>query len=984
MDWKKLSTNDKAGLISLFVKNGITDLNQMRKLYANGGDKTTLNNPRYNRDAEDRIYAYLRDEGLSHSQASAFMGNIAVESLLNADINQEKDGPAKGLLQTEPDRYKKLQKYNEVPYKFGTGLTPDEQHQLDYFINKGVKNYTSGEWGRENYKGKKYKSARDARIDFNDPNKSAQELSDILMKSYFRPGKPQEWRRDKMTDYFYNDMPTRFPYRMDEWGQHYYNKELKRYDIGGPINNQEVLLLDEDGGVSIQGSTVSTTLSRDQWNNLYRQNKVKLTDIPRKYQPWIEAENSQYKRDITNTINKAGPIVTGVLGGSMGLAGLMSLAPTIGTSVSNLYSLYNNSALSKIVDLGLTIDGIRNAASENGIQKTVNLIKDKDYTKAALSGLGDALDIAGGVGYIKDLKLIPGLKNDIKYLKNFLVDKPNASKSEIAYNFARPLLRAVGKPFRDITNPLLYKAMLLNDGDATGRGIINNLIGKNTDVPYVLPISEIKNPFKKVKQIIDNYDKTIYDAVHRQNLNDVYGTYLYQNLLWKNPSTLKLSTDPIGQEVFKNTKGLSRYSDLPIYELDLNAVPTTLGTGSKEKVLKPIVYNYKTGKANVRGTYYKNGTNFRFIESPTTSRFTYVNQDIGGHAIAVKPRPDLQLTTFGHKSPAFDVAVKDTQHFTPTDYVTKWKQGYKKAIPLALLDTLGDDFNLFGRGVYSIKPSWMGNGTYINFEKDLKTLDSSFKYKKATGGPLKSDTADTFLTDWYSSPTTQSMIHQIEEQSGLPQSDVNKEVQTALETPQYEIHPNSTNDSVPLDVLKGAAGLDRSYYHTPEDAIKQFRQASKEEREALQRINFSNAFNNIPNFGAIYTKMNGNPFILYKEGMFNPSNSIHEIDHNIQQLMPAALNTTIPIEHKLNEGVKSDYYLDSPNEIRSRIMQLRQINNLSPEKRDYNSKDAKKFIGRVKDKQLKKELERMDYQTVANYLNYMADNSAYTFNPYLT
>lgn len=239
MDWKELTINDKAELISLFVKNGITDINQMRRLYADGGDKTTLNNPRYNRDAEDRIYAYLRDEGLSHSQASAFMGNIAVESLLNADINQEKGGPAKGLLQTEPDRYRKLQQYNEVPYKFGIGLTPDEQHQLDYFINKGVKNYTSGEWGRKSYKKEDYKSARDARKDFNDPNRTAQELSDILMKSYFRPSKPQEWRRDKMTDYFYNEMPTRFPYFLNEYGKHYYDKDLNIFDTGGNVYTVE-------------------------------------------------------------------------------------------------------------------------------------------------------------------------------------------------------------------------------------------------------------------------------------------------------------------------------------------------------------------------------------------------------------------------------------------------------------------------------------------------------------------------------------------------------------------------------------------------------------------------------------------------------------------------------------------------------------------------------------------------------------------------
>lgn len=223
MDWKELSTNDKADLISLFVKNGITDLNQMRKLYAEGGDVNTLKNPKYNKDAENRIYDYLRYRELSHNQASALMGNIAVESLLNADINQEKGGPAKGLLQTESDRYRKLQQYNEVPYEFGTKLTPSEQHQLDYFINKGVKRYTSGEWGR-----KGYKSARDARKAFNNPNKSAQELSDILMRNYFRPGKPQEKRRDRMTDYFDNKMSARFPYVLEKYKQYYDSKNHKK------------------------------------------------------------------------------------------------------------------------------------------------------------------------------------------------------------------------------------------------------------------------------------------------------------------------------------------------------------------------------------------------------------------------------------------------------------------------------------------------------------------------------------------------------------------------------------------------------------------------------------------------------------------------------------------------------------------------------------------------------------------------------------
>lgn len=49
----------------------------------------------------------------------------------------------------------------------------------------------------------------------------------------------------------------------------------------------------------------------------------------------------------------------------------------------------------KAVDILGTADAVRNSLSNNGIKKTVGFIQDGRYGRAALSGLGDALDIMG-------------------------------------------------------------------------------------------------------------------------------------------------------------------------------------------------------------------------------------------------------------------------------------------------------------------------------------------------------------------------------------------------------------------------------------------------------------------------------------------------------------------------------------------------------------------------------------------------------------
>ena len=165
--------------------------------HPDGGDLDTLSHPKYNSNAEAAIFNYLSNSGLNNAQAAGIMGNLAVESLLNSNINQF-NGPAYGLIQAEGARKKALKAYHGNPYVFGSGLLPEEQKQLDYIIDVGINNYTPGEWGKQGYSGAR--AARKAFIDSSDVN----EASDIFMRNYLRPGKPHQERRRKMSNYYFD------------------------------------------------------------------------------------------------------------------------------------------------------------------------------------------------------------------------------------------------------------------------------------------------------------------------------------------------------------------------------------------------------------------------------------------------------------------------------------------------------------------------------------------------------------------------------------------------------------------------------------------------------------------------------------------------------------------------------------------------------------------------------------------------------------
>lgn len=163
-----------------------------------GEGQKTYNHPKYNHAEEAEMYSYLRSRGVPHVQASAIMGNIAVESMLNPEITQIGGGGGYGLIQaTDRSRKKAFINYDGQPYEFGSNISPETQRQLDYIIDKGLNTQTRGEW-RGNHNIGRASVARRKFLEATDVNKA----STIFTENYLRPGKPHTKRRKSMSNYF--------------------------------------------------------------------------------------------------------------------------------------------------------------------------------------------------------------------------------------------------------------------------------------------------------------------------------------------------------------------------------------------------------------------------------------------------------------------------------------------------------------------------------------------------------------------------------------------------------------------------------------------------------------------------------------------------------------------------------------------------------------------------------------------------------------
>ena len=180
------------------ILDGTSEENQTTTNKPVGAGLATYNHPLYNHEEEAKIYSYLRDRGVKHTQAAAIMGNIAVESMLDPEISQIGGGGGYGLIQaTDKTRKNAFINYDGQPYVFGTGLNPETQRQLDYIIDNGLDKQVRGEW-RGNHNIGRANKARQRFLEATDVDKA----SKIFTENYLRPGKPHTKRRTSMSRYF--------------------------------------------------------------------------------------------------------------------------------------------------------------------------------------------------------------------------------------------------------------------------------------------------------------------------------------------------------------------------------------------------------------------------------------------------------------------------------------------------------------------------------------------------------------------------------------------------------------------------------------------------------------------------------------------------------------------------------------------------------------------------------------------------------------
>ena len=163
----------------------------------------------------------------------------------------------------------------------------------------------------------------------------------------------------------------------------------------------------------------------------YRQADGMLNAQGREFLKNVSSKRTTGQSNFMRDVNKLSYIPNAAVGAigaipaiaALGAAGLVYGLPVLNAlgkplnTVLNLASkttpgLTKLAPYAAIADAGLdvkfTIDGIRNLFSKNGIQKTLKLIEEDDGLGAVKSGMGDIMDIAGGVGMLKSLK---GLRN---------------------------------------------------------------------------------------------------------------------------------------------------------------------------------------------------------------------------------------------------------------------------------------------------------------------------------------------------------------------------------------------------------------------------------------------------------------------------------------------------------------------------------------------------------------------------------------------
>ena len=128
------------------------------------------------------------------------------------------------------------------------------------------------------------------------------------------------------------------------------------------------------------------------------------------------------RRYISEGRQKAEPLAFGLAGLTV-LPGIAALAPAVSATLNNPY-----------VNAAFTVDGVRNALSGEGVQKTYRLAKEGDYWGATKSGVVDALDLYGGANLFKGVAKAGNKWAKTKLLSKTLDNSPkNIDKAVQAF-----------------------------------------------------------------------------------------------------------------------------------------------------------------------------------------------------------------------------------------------------------------------------------------------------------------------------------------------------------------------------------------------------------------------------------------------------------------------------------------------------------------------------------------------------------------------
>lgn len=211
--------------------------------------------------------------------------------------------------------------------------------------------------------------------------------------------------------------------------------------------------------------------------------------------------------------------------------------------------------------------------------------------------------------------------------------------------------------------------------------------------------------------------------------------------------------------------------------------------------------------------------------------------------------------------------------------------------------------------------------------------------------------ANIWLRNWYGDPTTQQMMN-------------------TLDTRDYSENPFVTPNGTSISDANTArkAIIATSLNTTPVKYTDEF--ADNKFGQTYQSAYDPNKYLIKVNSGI--------------SGSLLDSTLSHEKDHILQYNLPFLNETTQPVPHTLKPGVEYDEYLDNKGEIRSRVMEARKALNLSPSKRDYTPEEAAEMQKSLVDMGAKAgnagDLNRVTPETMAGYLNYLAQNDTPSYD----